>query len=133
MIDEKSRHSTTFRFDSSPLYEYCRLPMGLKPSGAAFVRSVLDAFEGYLYEKMVVHLDDVVIFGKTFDEASGNIKKVPQRTRENKFKLKTVKMKLFEHDTEILGLKIRGDDVSISDKNTAAIKNLAPPKNVKQF
>jgi len=30
-------------------------------------------------------------------------------------------------------LKVQGDNVSISDKNTAAIKNLAPPKNVKQL
>ena len=30
-------------------------------------------------------------------------------------------------------MKVQGDNVSISDKNTAAIKNLAPPKNVKQL
>jgi transposase InsO family protein len=131
-IAEESKHITAFRMDSTPAYEFQRLPMGLKPSSAALTRAVIDIFEEDLFDGMTAYLDDLCIYAKTFEEEIARLRKALEKLEKHNFKLKTSKCEFFIKKIKLLGFEIEKGRVTPSDRNVKAIKELPAPKNVKQ-
>jgi hypothetical protein len=50
------------------LYEFTKMPMGLKSAPMTFQRVMELALQGLQWQICLIYLDDVVIFSKTFDE-----------------------------------------------------------------
>ena len=66
-IEEESQNLTAF-ITPLGLYKWKRLPMGLASAPGAFQNLMELFFAGLSYEMTLVYLDDVIVFGRNFDE-----------------------------------------------------------------
>ena len=66
-LDEKSRPLTAF-ITPWGLYEWVRVPFGLRNSPANFQRAMETCLTGIRDEFVVPYLDDLIIFSKNFKD-----------------------------------------------------------------
>ena len=66
-LREEDREKTAFLTWSHGLLEWCRMPMGLKASGATYQRLLQQVLGPLMWESAMNYLDDVSIFSKGTD------------------------------------------------------------------
>ena len=81
-IEEESQNLTAFIYTLG-LYKWKRLPMGLASAPVAFQNLMVLIFAGLFYEMVLVYLDEVIVFGRNFDEHLKRLELVFQRLAEN--------------------------------------------------
>ena len=59
-LREKDRHKSAFTTHLG-LYEFLRLPFGLKTSGNAFQRILNTVFAKYHYQWLIIYVDDLIL------------------------------------------------------------------------
>ena len=78
------------------LYEYIVMPFGLKNAPPTFQRMMNELFMDYLYDWMVVYIDDILIYSKTFEEHMEHLKIVFDILRKANLMMKLKKCKFLE-------------------------------------
>jgi hypothetical protein len=71
------------------LWEFMVTPFGLCNAPATFERLLETVSRGLTYESRLVYLGDVIVFGSTFPQHLLNLRKVLQRFREDRLKLRS--------------------------------------------
>ena len=67
-LDKNSRKYTAF-ITPDGTYQWTRVPMGLKTSGAYFQRAIAsEVLRELLYSACFLYIDDIIIFGKDKEE-----------------------------------------------------------------
>jgi hypothetical protein len=84
MIDEKSRNNTTITMHLG-LFRYLRLRMGIKNAQEEFTVALRVALLGLAGQ--IKMTDDVLVFGRTFDEQYWNLMAVLKRLEDTGIKL----------------------------------------------
>ena len=130
-IDEKDRHKTAF-ITKYGLFEHNRMAYGLTNAPSCFQRVVQLLLRGMTWKQILAYLDDVIVLGKHFKGHLTNIRKVLQRFREHKLKLKPKKCTFFQKQVVFLGKLVNEQGVSVNPDNVEKIKNWPTPKNVKE-
>ena len=115
------------------LYEFTRMPMGLKSSAQTFQRVMELALQGLQWSICLIYLDDVIIFSRTFDEHIQRLKLVLQRVRQAGLKIKPEKCQFFQTEVTFLGHVVTGNGVRPNPENLAKIKQWPQPKSVTQI
>ena len=119
-VSPESRPLTAF-ITPWGLYEWVRIPFGLKNSPAVFQRSM----EGCLVEARdnyaVPYLDDIITYSKTFEEHVEHIRKVLKKLKEKGVKLRADKCKMFQKEVKYLGRIITKEGYRMDESNVAAI------------
>ena len=87
---------------------------------------------GMQWDTVVLYLDDVICFGKDFDEMKTILSNVFQRFRNSDLKLKPSKCKLFQTSVEFVGHIVSRGGISCDPKKVEAVKNWPTPKNIKE-
>ena len=77
-LEEESRNVTAF-ITPLGLYKRKRLPMGLASAPGAFQNLMELIFGGVSCEAALVYLDDVIVFGRNFEEHFKRLELVFQR------------------------------------------------------
>lgn len=80
-MDEKDRHKTAFKTQFG-ISEYNRMPTGLTNSPATFQRLMQTCLNDYIFQILLMYLDNIIVQSKTCDE------KVFTRLQEHGLKLK---------------------------------------------
>ena len=83
-----------------------------------------------------MYLDNVIVFGKTFEECALNLGEVLQRIRSNGLTLKPKKWELFRKSMVYLGRIISTDGVKADPeklKTVATWETLRGPKDIRSF
>lgn len=98
LSDESDGQKTAFNSHKG-LFQFRVMPMGLNSAGQTFQRLMEVVLGKLQWRHCLCYLDDIIIFGKTFEEALENHKLVVFRAlREANLKLKPKKCFLFRKE-----------------------------------
>ncbi len=100
---------------------------GLMRAPAMFLRLMDKVLDGLIGKKCLVYLDDVIIYGKMFEETLSNLKLVITHLREHNLLAKARKCELFE--TSIIGQVVSMEGIANDPKKVEKIRNLSAPKD----
>ena len=128
-VKEEDIPKTAF-VTKSGLYEFVTMPMGLTSAGATFQRLMELALHQLNWVTCLVYLDDVIVYGTTFDEHIQRLEQVMERIRQANLKLKPEKCHLFQQEVEFLGHLISGDGIKPAPRNLLKIKKFPTPTSV---
>lgn len=114
------------------VFEYRRLPFGLRNASSSFQRLMSIVLTGLSDLQIAVYIDDVVIASKTIGEHIERLELVFERLRQANLKLKPKKCSLLKDEITYLGHRVSEGKVMPDLKNIQAITLTQPPKNRKQ-
>ncbi len=115
------------------LFEYCKLPFGLKNAPSVFQRCMDKVLEGLIMKSCVVYLDDVVVHGRTKAELYDNLQEVFDRFRRAKLRLKATKCHFLKETVQFLGFEVSKLGVRVSNRHIEDVQKWAVPTNVKEL
>ncbi|KAL3832444.1 hypothetical protein ACJMK2_024086 [Sinanodonta woodiana] len=77
---------------------------------------------GLQWKMCLIYLDDIIIFGKTFDEELSRLQKVFTRLQQTGLKLKPSKCHLFAHEVAFLGHIVSEEGIKTDPNKIEAVK-----------
>ena len=129
-IKESCRKYTAFTTPWS-IYEWLRIPFGLKGAPAAFQRYIARSLTGLLDRVCLAYLDDILVYGQTFEEHLGNLRSVFRRLRSKGVKLRVDKCFFVMREVRYLGRLVSEKGYRPDPEDTKALEKFRePPKNV---
>ena len=112
-------------------YRFKYMPFGGINCPATFQRLMNVCLSGLLDKICFVYLDDILIVGKSYEEAMNNLKIVFDRLRKANLKIKLKKCEFAKRSIKYLGHIIGENGIQVNPKKIEAINNLAIPKSAK--
>ena len=109
------------------LYEFKTLPFGLKTAAQTYQRLMELALSGLQWTACLIYLDDVIVYGKTFEEHLQWLSVVLQRFCQVGLKLKPGKCHFFETQVTVLGHLLTPDGVLPVPSNVEKITTWPVP------
>ena len=129
-IKEGSRHVTAFATPWT-LYEWVRIPFGLRNAPPAFQRYMNTVLADMKTTICDPYLDDVLCHAAEFDEGVVGLDKVLKRLKSKGIKLRAEKCCFLKQEVRYLGRLISGDGYRMDPADTEALEKFRePPKNV---
>ena len=105
------------------------MPQGLCNSPSTFQRLMELAFGDMNMSKLVLYLDDILVFSTTFEEHLLRLREVFERLTKYGLKLKGEKCELFQKQVSHLGHVVNADGVSVDPGKVERIQNWSVPVN----
>ena len=131
LMNPEDTHKTAFATQFG-LYEWKVMPMGLKNAPATFERLMDLIMTGLNWKNVLIYLDDILIFGKDFEEHYNNLREVLDRLRKAKLKLSPKKCHLLKSTVTYLGHVINNGEIRPDPEKTKLIDTYPVPKNIKE-
>jgi hypothetical protein len=131
-IDERDRPLTAFRTHRGH-YQFIRLPFGLRDGPSIFQRVMNEVLSEHLWIFVLVYIDDIVVYSKTFDEHVDHVDWVLRVIAEAGLTLAPGKCYLGYQSLLLLGQKVSRLGVSTHKEKVDAIVALKPPKNASEL
>ena len=111
------------------LYEFVRMPMGLSNAPATFQRAMNKIFAGMVSRGVMIFIDDILVYSKTWKEHLALLREVFRRMKENNLQAKISKCSFGQKETKYLGYIISKDTKKPDPAKVKAIKEMRPPKD----
>ena len=127
-LEPNDRPKTAF-ITRSGLYQFKVLPFGLCNATATFERVMELVMTGLQWKTCLIYLDDVIVYGSTFELALERLKEVFLRFRKANLKLKVKKCELFQRSVSFLGHIVSKDGISADPEKIESVKSWPVPKN----
>ena len=129
-VDSDSQHLTAFRAGGS-LYQYKRIPFGLKMAPAYFQHIMQTILGSLIGSICFVYLDDIVIYGNTEEEFIANLDVILARLDEHDIILRGEKcvMATSESSLDILGYQLDDNGITLSAEKKQGLADIQPPKS----
>ncbi len=105
------------------------MPFGLTGAPATFLRLMDKILDGLIGKCCLVYLDDIIIYGKMFEETLANPRLVMVHLREHNLLAKARKSELFETSIAFLGHVVSEKGIDTYPKKVEKICNLSAPKD----
>ena len=121
-VAAKDVEKTAFRVGTGGLYEFTRMPFGLCNAPATFMRVMDKAFGDKNFQSLIVYLDDILVFGRTFEETLERLQLVLDRLTEFGLKVKPEKCNLFTEQLKYLGHSISDGGISPDSEKISAVR-----------
>ena len=128
-VAESDREKTAFACEFG-LFEFNVLPFGLCNAPSTFQRVMDNVLRGL--KGVFVYIDDIMISGRTFEEACERFKNVLDRLKSAHLKINLAKSQFFAPQIEFLGHEVTPDGIKPSSDKTAAIERFPIPSNADQ-
>ncbi|RVW18384.1 Retrovirus-related Pol polyprotein from transposon 17.6 [Vitis vinifera] len=130
-IDVEDQEKTTFTCPFGT-YAYRRMPFGLCNAPATFQLCMLSIFNDMVECIMEVFMDDITIYGSTFEECLVNLEAVLNRCIENDLVLNWEKCHFMVHQGIILSHIISKKGIEVDKAKVELIFKLSSPTTVKR-
>uniref|UniRef100_A0A8R1E6D8 Reverse transcriptase domain-containing protein n=1 Tax=Caenorhabditis japonica TaxID=281687 RepID=A0A8R1E6D8_CAEJA len=128
-LDDESSYKCGFTTEDK-VYAYTHLPFGLKSAASYFQRALRTILAG-LEKDVLVYIDDVLVFSKTFESHVQTLKKVLSRFRAYNLKASPAKCEFVKKSITFLGHEINECNYSPNEANLHTIKQLPVPTDAK--
>ena len=129
-IKEDSRKYTAFSTPWS-LYEWIRIPFGLKNAPASFQRYINECLKGLRDLICIAYLDDILCYSKTFEQHLENVRTVLCRLKQSGVKVRAEKCDFFKEEVKYLGTMVSEKGYRPDPSNIEALEKFRePPKTV---
>ena len=128
-VKEEDRKKTAF-ITKSGLYEFNVMPFGLCNAPATFQRLMDKVMKKYLGKFVLVYLDDLTIYSKTFEEHVQHLSLIFQTLRDAQLKLNKDKCHFFLHVITFLGHEISWQGIRPDEEKLIKVKEFPRPTNL---
>ena len=129
-LKEEDRYKTAF-CTRSGLYQFKVMSFGLCNAPATFERLMETVLRGLQWKECLVYLDDIIIFGRTFDETLGRLSRVFDRIQDAGLKLNPKKCALFKKEVKFLGHIVTPEGVRTDPAKIEAVEKWPTPRSTK--
>lgn len=106
------------------LYEYNRMAQGLCNSPATFARMMTSIFGDQNYLSLLCYLDDLLVFGKSEQEALDRLEMVFSRLKEHNLKLAQKKCYFLRESVKFLGHIVTAEGIATDPEKVSAINQV---------
>ena len=130
-----SKEKTAFCHQNGPsggLYHWNVLPFGLNTAPGTFQRLMDSMLADLRYVSLLIYLDDILIYGSSFEQTLERLAQYLERLRKANLKLKPGKCELFQKSVNFLGHVVSENGVSTDPKKIEAVKEWPQPRTSKQ-
>jgi hypothetical protein len=132
-MSDASRKLTAFIVHSG-LYEYTRVPFGLKGAPPYFQQCIARiVLKDLLYNICELYIDDVIIYGTTEEEFLANCRTVFKRFEDYNIVVKPSKVKLGFTSIEYVGRELSHEGTKMQDEKTRKVLDFPIPQYVKKL
>ncbi|MBW0539152.1 hypothetical protein O181_078867 [Austropuccinia psidii MF-1] len=116
------------------IYEYTRMPFGIKNAPAHFQRMMDTVFQEEILEGwMVVYIDDIIIYSETWEDHAHYIDRVISKCTPISLKISLKKCNFGQQELLALGHKVSGLSLAIDQNKVAAVLQKPVPKKIKEM
>lgn len=129
-MEEDSIQKTAF-VTSAGLFEFLRLPFGLKNSAASFQRLMETVLRDLKGKCCLVYIDDVVVYSKNEEEHIYDLTQVFHCLHNARLTLDLGKCNFMQRNITYLGHIISADGVKTDPNKVSAINNFPTPQSLK--
>jgi len=106
------------------------MPFGWTCAAIVFQRLMDMVLACLSYETCLMYLDDVIVFGSTFEELLHRTKVVFQRIRDAKLKLKPSKCSFFRREVSFLGFVVSAAGIETQPEKMKCVTEWPTPSNL---
>ena len=131
-IAETDKDKTAF-ITRSGCYRFNVMPFGVTGAPSVFQRLMDFVLCGLSYITCLVYLDDIIVFGRTFDEQLDRLREVFGRIRQANLKLKPTKCSLFRRSVAFLGHVVSEKGIAMQTEKVQAIRDWPPCRNLNEL
>ncbi|CAI7893102.1 unnamed protein product [Closterium sp. NIES-53] len=114
-------------------YEYTVMPFGLTNAPSTFQLTMNGVLRDMLDKKVIVYLDDILVYSKTKEEHFKDLEEVFRRLQHNRLITKGYKCEFLKPELEFLGHVVSGDGIKIDPRKVNAIAKWNPPTNITEL
>jgi hypothetical protein len=111
-------------------FMYVKIPFGLMNAGATFQRAMDIYFVDELGRFIVIYLDSITVFSKTYEEHLLHLRKVFEKCRKFRISPNTKKTLFGLEEGKLLGHIIYKYGIKIDPSKIKSIKKIDHPRNI---
>jgi len=131
-MDEDDQAKTAFTTHHG-LYEFNRMPFGLKGAPQTFQRLMAAILGSHQWETCLLYLDDIIIFSQTFEQHLHRLESILIKLKEAGLKLKPVKCSFLQTQVKFLGHVVSADGVAPDPLKVQAVATFPRPQNLEEL
>ncbi len=130
-VEEQDREKTAFTTKEG-LFEFKVMPFGLCNAPATFQRLMDLVLAGVQWTSCLVYQDDIIIFGRTFQEHLQNLQAVFEQLRQAGLRLKPPKCSFLQSEVLYLGHVVSREGVATDPSKTDKVSSWPTPTSVQE-
>ncbi|CAL1683860.1 unnamed protein product [Lasius platythorax] len=129
-VAEEDRHKTAITTPFG-LYEFNRMPFGLRNAAQTFQRFIDTVLRGLKF--CHGYVDDLLVASKDDQEHQQHLEEVFKRLKKHGLSINVAKSKFAENEVEYLGYKVTKDGIQPLEKRITAVMNFKKPDNTAEL
>lgn len=114
-------------------YEWLVCPFGFKNSPICFQKAMDDVLRKHIGKQCYVYMDDIIVFGKTLEEHTQNLREILTTLLDANLKVQLDKSHFLMKEVEFLGYIVTREGIKPNEKKIEVIKDWPVPKNLRQL
>lgn len=130
-IKEGEEWKTAFRTRFG-LFEYLVMPFGLTNAPATFQAYINNVLRKYLDHFVVVYLDDILVYSKTYEDHVQHVRKVLQALKDANMRIKPEKTEFHKTEIKFLGYVVSREGLKMEKGKIEAVTSWPKPTTVKE-
>jgi len=131
-MDERDQYKTAFTTPFG-LYEFKKMPFGLCTAPATFQRLMQSGMNDLMFQVLLVYLDDILVFSRTFSEHLDRLRLVLGRLRDMGLKLNIKKCNFCQKSVKYLGHTVSQAGIATDEDKIRVVRDWPVPKTVKEL
>ena len=131
-LDPETKHKTAF-VTRDGVYEFNRLPFGLKNAPMAFSMLMNEVLRGINWKFTLVYIDDIIVYSQSFQQHLEHLTEVFDRLADASLKLQPPKCLFAKSRVPYLGHIISAEGIAPDPEKTNAVESFPVPTTKKDL